>query len=204
MEKVFVAGHDKDIRPLSRGALRQRPHHIVGFVPFLLNQRKPKRPAKSAHVGKLERQFLRESRTVRLVFFKQLVPKGWSGKVKGHAHVIGPVVFEDLPQRSNEDVNRLGRHAAGRAELHLHGRMERSENQRHGINQDQLLAVLGFGQVFPPGLDVICHCTLSSCKAAPSSIGTRSKSQSFPQKRESTAKAMDPRFRGGDADASTH
>jgi hypothetical protein len=40
--------------------------------------------------------------------------------------------------------------------------MERSEDQRHGINQNQLLALLGFGQVFPPGLDVVDHFNLSS------------------------------------------
>jgi hypothetical protein len=40
--------------------------------------------------------------------------------------------------------------------------MERSENQRHGINQNQLLALLGFGQLFPPKSDLIAHSTLSS------------------------------------------
>jgi hypothetical protein len=39
--------------------------------------------------------------------------------------------------------------------------MERSEDQRHGINQDQLLAVRRFGQVFPPKSNLIAHSTLS-------------------------------------------
>jgi hypothetical protein len=42
--------------------------------------------------------------------------------------------------------------------------MERSKDQRHGINQDQLLALLGFGQVFPPGSDLgSCGKTLPCC-----------------------------------------
>ena len=136
LKQVLVPGDDDDLHFLFVRGVGKGAQDVVCLEAFLFDHRQVMRLAEFPYVRELRFEFGRELRPVGFVFLEKLVAKRGGRSVESHGHVVGGVGLKKLPERSYKDVDGLGGNPLGRDQLHLHGRMESPEDQRHGINQE--------------------------------------------------------------------
>src|SRR5207253_10435878 len=110
------------------------------------------RRAGSADVEQLDSQNVRERWPVGFISLKELVAKRRRGEVEGHGNVIWLMRPEEFQKRPNKNINCFCGHAGRRYQWGLHRRVKRPEDERHGVNQKQLLFLKRFRHRTPNSL----------------------------------------------------
>ena len=113
LEEVLVARDDRDLEPALARLARQRPDHVVGFVPREGQHRDAERLAGLAHPRHLLGQVGRHRRTVRLVVGGQLGAERRTGQIERRGDEFRVVVRDELAQHRREPVHGVRRSAVG-------------------------------------------------------------------------------------------
>ena len=103
LRKILVRRHHHHlVEPRRLGSVAQCANHVVGLVALACQPRNPERIDDTAYPRQVALNLLRHRVTVGLVFGIHLVAEGGFGEVKGHPHMSGPLVLQQVIQSHRE------------------------------------------------------------------------------------------------------
>ena len=139
LHEVLVARDDENLEILLGGLAGERADNVVCFVAGIFEDGQAHGLAKAADVGELYREIFGHGRALSLIGGEELVAKGGSSHVEGHAEIIRLPVFYEFANHVCEEVRDVGRDAGLTAEAQGHRGIEGAEDIAHGINEEEAL-----------------------------------------------------------------
>ena len=152
LHQVLVAGDDVNIEIFFLGLLGERPDHVVGLIPGVLDHRQPHCLAIAPDKRQLQREFIGHGLPLRLVFSKKFVAKSRRRDVEHHSYVVRLPILEQLANHVCKDVGNVRRNAGRSSHAHGHRGVESAKDVAHRVNQEQ--AFWGFCR---HSVRILCH-----------------------------------------------